>query len=103
MIKFDLVVYSVKNNIAWIVDVIGIKICLANSIKFQQHFLNKTKRFWILLKVRSLSSVLNVNFGYRKIKDAIIWHVNANFNSAINVEEFIWNANVLKKQDSKCR
>lgn len=101
-IKFDLVVYSVKNNIVWIVDVIGIKIWHANSIKFQRQFLNKIKHFWILSKERSLNSVLNVNFGYRKMKDAITWHVNANFNSVINVEGFIWNVNVCKKQDSKC-
>lgn len=55
------------------------------------------RNFWNLPGGRNSSNVLNVNFGLKKIKDAIIWRVNANFSFATDVEEFIWNANVWKK------
>lgn len=37
------------------------------------------------------------------MKDAIIWPVNASFSSAINVVEYIWNANVWPKCKNKCK
>lgn len=56
---------------------------------------------WNLSQVKNLNSVQNANFGWKKIKDVIIWLVNANFNSVINVAVFIWNVNAWLKHKSR--
>lgn len=80
---------------------IGIKIWLANNIKYQQPITPMTMPSWNLSQVKNLNSVQNVNFGWKKIKDVIIWLVNANFNSVINVAVFIWNVNAWLKHKSR--
>jgi hypothetical protein len=61
------------------------------------------KPLWNLSKVKNLSNVQNVNFGYRKMKDVIIWLANVNSNFVTNVEEYIWNVNVWLKCNNKCK
>ena len=38
---------------------------------------------WNLLEEADWNNVHNVNFGLKKTKDAIIWHVDVNINSAM--------------------
>ena len=49
-------------------------------------------------KELNINNALNVNFGFQKIKDVIIWLADVNFNFAINVVVYIINANVKKKK-----
>lgn len=49
-----------------------------------------------LLKVINLKCVQNVNFGLKKIKVVIIWHVDVDINFVMNVVVSICNVNVCK-------
>jgi hypothetical protein len=72
MIMLDFNVYNVEKNTVSVVDVIGIRICHANSIKYHRLYLMMIRNLWILLKDQNLNNVLNVSFGWKKIKDVII-------------------------------
>lgn len=89
--------FNVKNSIVWIADVIGINRWVANNIKLLTHIVHLMMHLWSLWLAKNSSNAQNASFGYRKMKDAIIWHVNVNSNFAINVEVSIWNANVCRK------
>lgn len=90
-------VSSAKKNTVWIAEYNGTQTWHANSTKFPQLPQKKISNSSSLLKEKSSNSVQNVNFGLKRIKDATIWLVSANLNSAISVEEFTWNANVFSK------
>jgi len=102
-IKSDSSVYSVKSSIAWIVELIGMKEWAVKSIRLQILSVRMTKNSSILWKGKNSNNALNVNFGCRRMKDAIIWPANVNFNFAINVEESTWNVNVFKKPAQICK
>ena len=50
-----------------------------------------------MLQELTSNNAQNVNFGYLKLKDAIIWFVDVNTNFVINVEGNLWIVNVLDK------
>lgn len=55
---------------------------------------NKINNSLNLLKELSLNNVKNVNFGFKEIKDEIIWHEDENTSFDMFEEDHILNANV---------
>lgn len=102
-IKRDSSVYNVKNSIAWIVELIGTKEWAVKNIRLPIQSVKMMKNSSISWKGKSSNNALSANFGCKRMKDAIIWPVNANFNFATNVEEFTWNVNVYKKLVRICK
>ena len=100
-IKSDFNVSNAKNSTVLIAEWNGIKIWHANNIKFLRQRAMTIWSSWSLSKVKNLNNAQSANFGYRKMKDATIWLVNANFSSATNVEEFTWSASVFRKRNNK--
>jgi len=99
MTKRGFSVCSVKNSTVWTAGVSGIKICRVWSIRCRRLFPRMINFSWILLREKSLNSVLNVSSGSKRPRDVIIWNANAHFNSATSVEVSIWSANALKKPE----
>jgi len=102
-IKIDLYVCNATKSTAWTVEFNGIRIWVAKSIRYIILLLNQTNSLYNLLKAISLNNALNVNFGFKKTRGAIIWHANANFSFVINVEGSIENVSVFKSRDSNTK
>lgn len=87
LMKFSITidVLHVLNTIVSDVNARCILIWIANNIKVLRISLRQTKALWCLLKEPSLNSVLIVNFGLKRTKDAIIWHADVSINFAIFV------------------
>lgn len=56
-----------------------------------------------LLKEKNSKCVLNVSFGLKKTKAAIIWHVDVGINFVTNVEGNIWLVNASKRQEKNTK
>ena len=92
-----IVVQVARNIIASNADVLCILIYLANNSKKLRTLISLIEILWSLLKEQSINSVLTVNFGYKKMRVAIIWRVDVNINSVMFVGENMAHVNVLKR------
>lgn len=89
-------VQAARNIIVSNADALCILIYLANNSKKLRTSISLIGILWSLLKGQSINSVLIVNFGYKKMRVAIIWRVDVNINSVMFVEENMAHVNVLK-------
>jgi len=95
--------WSVKNSIVWTAGANGIRTCPVHNIKYRILFQKLINSSWSLLREKSLNNVLNASFGFKKIKDVIIWPVSVNFNSATNAGVSIWSVNAFKRLGKRPR
>jgi hypothetical protein len=78
-------VHNVKRIIVWNVKHKCMTELHVNKINNWITCQKKISNLWNLWKDLSINNVRNVNFGYKKVKDAVIWHADVHISFAIIV------------------
>ena len=78
-------VHNVKRIIVWNVKHKCMTELHVNKINNWITCQKKISNLWNLWKDLNINNVQNVNFGYKKVKDVVIWHVDVHISFAIIV------------------